>query len=263
MTTHADDRPLDQTALPHVKSAQRTVQILEILASGAGPKGFAEIRRELGVPKSSLHALLNTLVALQWVNVDPRTGYYDVGPRSLRVGAAYLDRDPVVQAASPLLAHVRNQLDETVHLARLDGADIVYLVSRESTHHLRSVSRIGRRQPAHATSLGQILLAMQPPEEVAASLPGALPPLTPDTITDRDEFLELLDTIRRRGWAYERGQNTPGLGCVAVAVPGKHPATDAVSCSVPLPRLTDERIDQIVAVLIGCAGEIGQSINEY
>jgi DNA-binding IclR family transcriptional regulator len=243
-----------------VKSGHRTLLILEALAAAPGPMAFTELRMQLGVPKSSLHGLLNTLVAANWVIMDARTGMYGVGPRSLRVGAAYLERDPVVMAASPLLAHLRNQLDETVHLARIDGPDVVYLVSQESKHHLRSVSRIGRSQPTYATSLGQVLLAQRPVDVVRELLPQVMTPLTADTITSPEVLIETLAVVRERGWAIERGQNTPGLGCVAVAVPGRHPATDAISCSVPLNRLTDERVNDIADALVACAGEIGQSV---
>jgi len=243
-----------------VKSADRTVQILELLAEHPQPMPLSELQRELRVPKSSLHNLLQTLVSRGWLETSSSGTHYSIGLRALRVGAAYLERDPLVAAAGPVLGELRSMLDETVHLARLDGCDIVYLASRESAHHLRSSSRIGRRLPAHSTALGKVLLASRAPAQVDALLPARLVALTPDTITDRTELQAELAEIRVRGYSFEQGQNTPGLACIAIAVAGKHPATDAISCSVPQVRLTDAHRDQIIAALTQAADELGHRV---
>ncbi|GAA1627515.1 IclR family transcriptional regulator [Kribbella alba] len=249
--------PAAPQAMTSVKSADRTVDILELLAGSPQRLTLSELQRALGVPKSSLHGLLQTLVARGWVETDERNLTYAVGLRALRIGAAYLERDPVIEAAGPLLTQLRNELNETVHLARLDGSDMVYLASRESAHHLRSSSRIGRRLPAHATALGKVLLAVRSEEEVEALLPDRLEALTPDTVTDRSKLKAELAEARAAGFSYEQGQNTPGLGCFAVAVAGRQPAVDSLSCSVPLIRLDEEHRRQIVAALVQAADEIG------
>lgn len=240
-----------------VKSAARTIDILELLSASENRLTLSELQRRLGVPKSSLHGLLRTLVDRGWVQTDKRGTGYAIGLSGLRAGAAFLDRDPVVQVSGPVLARLRRQLDETVHLARLDGSDMVYLASRESPHHLRVTSRIGRRLPAHATSLGKAVLSTMDPPAATARLPLRLGALTPLTVTDHELLREELAATRLRGWAHEKGQNTPGLACYAVAIPA-HPATDAISCSVPLARITDEHELQIVDALTTAAGEISR-----
>ncbi len=72
----------------------------------------------------------------------------------------------------------------------------------------------------------------------------------------RDLARELAEA-RDQGWSFERGQNTPGLGCFAVVIPGRYPATDAISCSIPLARLTEEHGAHVVAELTRCADDIG------
>lgn len=240
-----------------VKSADRTIDILELLASRPQRMTLSELQRALGVPKSSLHSLLQTLVTRGWIETDERNLTHGVGLRALRVGAAYLERDPVIEAAGPLLTQLRNELNETVHLARLDGSDIVYLSSRESAHHLRSSSRIGRRLPVHTTALGKALLAVRNEAEVDALLPDRLEALTPDTVTDRAVLNAELAVARAVGYSYEQGQNTPGLGCFGVAVAVRRPALDSLSCSVPLIRLTEQHGHQIVAALVQAADELG------
>jgi DNA-binding IclR family transcriptional regulator len=233
-----------------VKSALRTVELLEVLAEAPRRLSHAELQRALGLPKSSLHGLLRTLVDAGWVETDERGASYGIGLRALRAGASYLDRDPVVRRAGPVLARLLRDLGETVHLARLDGAEVVYLASRESLHHLRVASRIGRRLPAHATALGKALLA----ERADAPLPADPAALTPFTVASQAALLAELADVRVRGWAFEREQNTIGLACFAVAVPGR--PGYAISCSVPVARLDPAHQEEIVRALAGAAAEL-------
>ena len=239
-----------------VKSADRTVELLEVLSASDRPLTLTELHRALNYPKSSLYMLLQTLVGRGWVELDAERGSYGIGVRALLVGTSYLDHDPVVRAAIRVMEQVRRDVNETVHLARLDGPDVVYLASRESEHHLRVVSRVGRRLPAHATSLGKALLAQRSPDEVDALLPAELTALTPGTVTDRAALHEQLAGFRVLGYAREREENTPGLGCFAVALPYRSPVIDAMSCSVPLGRLDDAHQAQIVAALLDAARQI-------
>ncbi|GDY33023.1 IclR family transcriptional regulator [Gandjariella thermophila] len=239
-----------------VKSADRTIELLEVLSRSDRPMTLTDLHRALNYPKSSLYMLLQTLVSRGWVEMDPQRSSYGIGVRALLVGTSYLDHDPVVRVAIRVMEQLRKDVNETVHLARLDGSDVVYLASRESEHHLRVVSRVGRRLPAHATSLGKALLAERDPEEVDALLPERLDPLTPNTVTDRAALHDQLTRFRAQGYAHEREENTPGLGCFAVALPYRTPVIDALSCSVPVARLDGEHERQIVAALLDAARTI-------
>jgi DNA-binding IclR family transcriptional regulator len=243
-----------------VKSAARTIELLELLAQADRPMGLAEIQRALGHPKSSLHVLLRTLQASGWLQSDDAGTAYSIGVRALFAGTSYLDKDPVVQLAAPMLTAMRNELDETVHLARLDRGDVVYLASKESAHHLRTSSRIGRRLPAYSCSLGKALLADRPDDVVAALVPTPMVPSTPHTITDLPALLADLTRTRARGWAMELEENTVGLGCVAVSVPHRPYASDAFSCSVPLARFDADRQRHIAEVLTRHARELGEHL---
>ena len=222
--------------------------------------GLADIQRALGHPKSSLHVLLRTLQTVGWLQIDHTGTAYSIGVRALFAGTSYLDKDPVVQLAAPVLTALRNELDETVHLARLDRGDVVYLASKESAHHLRTTSRIGRRLPAYACSLGKALLAGRSDDEVAALVPSVMLPKTPHTITDLPTLLADLTRTRARGWAIEIEENTVGLGCIAVAIPQRPSPSDAFSCSVPLARFDAERQQHIAETLTRHARELGESL---
>ncbi|MFE9254453.1 IclR family transcriptional regulator [Streptomyces sp. NPDC006879] len=228
---------VDSSAAP-VKSAVRTVELLEWFAARPGLHSLADVQQGVGYPKSSLYMLLRTLVDLGWVETDSPGTRYGIGVRALLVGTSYIDGDEVVTAARPTLDRLSDDTTETIHLARLDGSSVVYLATRQSQHYLRPFTRVGRRLPVHSTALGKALLATHTDTEVRALLPRRLEPVTAHTLTDREQLIEELALVREQGYAIDREENTLGLSCFGVAIPYRTPARDAVSCSVPVARLT-------------------------
>jgi DNA-binding IclR family transcriptional regulator len=243
---------VDTGSFQPVKSADRTLDVLEALAEARSPQGLGQLARQLGIPKSSLHGILRTLAQRGWVQTDADGTRFQLGLRALRVGTSYVDKDDTVSRAQPVLDWLSEELGEAVHLGRLDGRDVVYLAKRESIHPLRLYSAIGRRLPAHATALGKALLATCSDTELKELLPEQLAPLTRNTITDRTALLQDLDQCRRHGYATDHEENSEGIRCFAVALapslPG--PATDAISVSIPTFRLDPEQERRAVSLVL-------------
>ncbi len=243
-----------------VKSALHAIEVLEFLAARPDePARMREIADATSIPRSSLYALLRTLTERGWVRRDPSGTMYSVGLRVLMTGISYLDSDATLRAVKPWLERLNETLDETVHLARLDGRDIVYLATKESTQYLRVINRVGRRLPASTTSLGKALLAAQPPGQIESHLYQTLPRLTEFTITDRSALDADLDEVRRRGYAIDLQENTLGLKCFGFAIPIQSPPTDAISCSVPLARLSPDREKTIVETISDAVRDIARN----
>ncbi|MEU2422362.1 IclR family transcriptional regulator [Streptomyces sp. NPDC007851] len=233
-----------------VKSAARTVELLELLellaARADRPARLQELADELGVPRSSMYALLQTLIARGWVRTDSTGSLYGIGIRTLLTGTGYLDSDPRVRLVRPYLDEASEALGETIHLGRLDGRDVAYLATRESHEYLRTISRVGRRLPAHAGALGKALLAERPD----ADLPdGPYEPLTPNTRTTRAALTADLAGVRARGYSVDREEAVTGIAGFGFALRYDTPPQDAVSCSVPLTRLTPEHEARIIEVM--------------
>jgi DNA-binding IclR family transcriptional regulator len=239
-----------------VKSSDRTLEVLEALAAVGTRRGLVELARELGIPKSSLHGILRTMIARGWVEADPTGTRFGLGVRALQVGAAYLETDGAIGLLGTILDDLAAEFGETVHLGRLDGSFVVYLAKRESVHPLRLFSAIGRQLPAHATALGKVLLAQRSPEQVDTGLSWPLARLTRHTITDRAALHEELARTRERGYAVDREENSDGIVCVAAAVPLRAPATDAISVSVPVSRLADGGEQRIAEALERAAAQV-------
>lgn len=229
------DGPSDPDGFRPVKSAARTLNILETLATG--PRSFGQLSRDLGIPKSSLHGILATMEDRGWVEQAP-AGQVRLGLHALRVGTAYLDADEVVVRTAALLDELGAVTGETVQLARLDGASIVYLAQRASTHPVRLISAVGSRLPAHATALGKALLAVRDLEDVRRSLTFPLEALTSHTLTRWDQLRVELELTRDRGYAVDQEEAAEGLHCFAVALPSTRPSVDGISVSVPAFRLS-------------------------
>lgn len=104
---------------PSVKSAERTVKILEALAGSPQRLSLAQLQERMGYPRSSLHALLRTLRELKWVETDETGSHFGVGPHALLSGTAYLDRDPALPYARETIEDLRAEIGYTVGTERV------------------------------------------------------------------------------------------------------------------------------------------------
>jgi DNA-binding IclR family transcriptional regulator len=243
-----------------VKSARRTIDLLETFAENPAWTSLADLHVRTGVPRSSLHGLLRTLRDAGWIETDTGGTRFRLGVRALICGTAYLDRDPAMPHATEALERVREQTGFTAHYARLSGGQVVYLETRESRHSMHLVSRVGRTLPAYATSLGKALLAELTETELTGLLPQSLAPLTENTITSRDKLRDELAVVRERGYAFEHEEGTAGVACVAAVVPYRIPASDALSCSMPASQATDSETRRIGELLAEVTDDLSQRL---
>jgi DNA-binding IclR family transcriptional regulator len=232
-----------------VKSAERTLRIIETLAASPTRLTVSELQESTGYPRSSLHALIRTLRELEWLESDDAGSAFTVGARALLAGTSYLDRDPALPYAYQTLEDLRAELGYTVHYARRDHAHVLYLASREARDAVRTVPRVGRRLPIYLTALGQAMLAELTPSEAAEILPARLEAHTPHTITDHAALHAELEHVRARGWAFEREQGSEGIACVAAVVAYRIPATDALSCSMPAKLAEEAELERVSAAV--------------
>lgn len=243
-----------------VKSARRTVELLETFAAHDAWLSLSELHARTGFPRSSLHGLLRTLFDSGWLEADPATARYRLGVRALLCGTAYLDRDAAMPYATETLETVRERTGMTVHYARRDGAEVVYLETRESRRSTHLVSRVGRKLPAHSTALGKALLAELAPQEIAGLYQEPLRTFTPNTITSLPALNADCEAARRRGYAAEIGEGMPGVRCVAAVVPYRIPGTDAISCSMPRDQVGDEEAHQVGLLVAEAAADLGRRL---
>ena len=236
-----------------VKSAERVLDIMTLLTRHADGLTFPLIVERLGIPKSSLHALLRTMAWSGHLVLDERARTYRLGVRFWEAGQAFLRGVDLPRICVPYLEAARDELQETIQLAILDGRENVYIAKVEADHRLKLVSEVGGRLPAHATALGKVLLAGLDHEELARRLAAVqLEGYTDRTIVDREQLLAELQRTRERGYGTDQGEYTPGVACVAVPIHDHHgTVTAAMSASAPEVRIRDwtrERMRDVLQV---------------
>lgn len=198
---------------------------------GTAQLTLAQIARRTGVPRSSVHRMLERLVQLGWLI---RTGHeYRLGLRLFELGTLAVEQDRLHRAALPHMRELRQITGHTVHLAVLDGSDVVYLNKLEGVFDAEIDTRPGARRPAAVTSVGKVLVAYRRPGACDPA-PLVTRPGQPDDIRVRREFA----AIRLHGVAFDREETLPRIGCVGAPVGLKGDVVAAVSICGPIDRLT-------------------------
>lgn len=202
-----------------VPPVQRAFRLLRYIADGNRCQNISVAAKETGLNRTTLIRLLNTLVLERMIEkrADGSGYFLSFGLMGLAAEAMF-SRD-VVQNARPVLERLAAELELSAHLAVLDGREIVYLGRATPNAHLVSNVRVGTRLPSHATSIGRIILAHLPPEEVLAIFDGAtLPAYSEQTATSLPLLQAQIAQDRERGLAWSRSNYEAGLGSAGAAV---------------------------------------------
>jgi DNA-binding IclR family transcriptional regulator len=204
---------------------------------GPGRLTLAQIVRRTGLPRSSAHRMLDRLVQLRWLRRSGRD--YELGMRLVELGSLAVHQDRLVRAATPLLGELHRATGLVVHLAVLDGPDVVYLEKVGDRMISAIPTRVGSRQPAHCTAVGKAILAYCD-EDAAVDLQVRK---TKYSIASGSQLAVELAKVRAHGIAFEREESLLGFGCVAAPIGGPGDAVAAVSVCGPMNRMTfDQRL---------------------
>jgi DNA-binding IclR family transcriptional regulator len=134
---------------------RKAIAVVELLANSECPMGPAEIASHLNMSRNAAFRLLTTLHSGGWVEKDAEARKYQLGLKLFQLGSAAFRSRDVRRLAFPIAEELRNRYEETVNLALLDGAQVVYVERLESRRSLRTATAIGTRAPLHCTALGK------------------------------------------------------------------------------------------------------------
>jgi DNA-binding IclR family transcriptional regulator len=244
-------KPEARTRLSSVATA---IRLLKAFSEDEVDIGISDLARRLRVAKSTAHRLAVTLVSEGMLEQDRDNGKYRLGVALFGLGALVRRRMEVSNEARPFLYDLREKINESVHLAILDGPEIMYVYNLESTHAIRMRSDLGVRKPAHCTAEGQAILAFQPQAVIDEVIAAGFTPRTPKTVTTADKFRRALADVRQRGCAIEDEESE--LGMVCIAAPIRDDAGDvvaAVGIAGPVTRLSKKAVAAIVPHAIAAA----------
>lgn len=181
-------------------------------------QGVTEIAENLNIGKSTVHRLLLSLGSEGFVYKDPNSNRYSLGTSLLSLTTIVNSQLPIVNESIPILNVLTERTGETSHLGILEAKHVIYLQKIESEHPVKLSTHFGMRQPIHATSIGQIILAYQNEKTINKLIPENLEKFTDKTITTRDNLKMKLSVSRKQHFVISDGEYEKGFISVAAPV---------------------------------------------
>lgn len=237
---------------PHfVQSVARALAVMRSFSADQPRQSLSDVARQTGLDRATARRLLLTLVDLGYVSTDSRG--FELTPRVLELGYAFLSGLSLPEIAHPHLRKLATELNETAALAVLDGDDIVYVALVPSTRLAAVKINIGTRFHAYATSMGRVLLAALPLRELDDYLARVhLETHTERAIRTTSRLRAEIEKVREQGWALVDSELEEGLRGAAAPVRDRAGRTiAAANVSVHAGRMTPELVerDYVPAIL--------------
>ena len=208
--------PSPQPGDSYVQSFARGLEVIRSFSAKAPQQTLTEVAARSNLSRAGARRILLTLQTLGYVQSDGKL--FHLTARILDLGFAYLSSMPIWNLAEPVMEELVAQVNESCSAAVLDGTDIVYVL-RVPTHKImRNTLGVGSRLPAYCTSLGRVLLADLPDDELVQRLDASdLQPLTRHTTTTREDLLAKIQQVRKQGWCLVNQELEEGL--ISLAAP--------------------------------------------
>ncbi len=242
-----------------INSVIKAVKVLNLFSPSNPRLTLAEISHRLGMPKSTAHNLLNTLLSQGFVEkVDGDS--YALGTAIVtltqRVRVNIELRDP----AAPLLRQLADTCRESVYLTVRDGDYVLYIYAIESPQRLLARTAVGDHAPLHCTSVGKAILSRLPAGEVDTIISRVgLPVFTEKTISSPDVLRKELAETRRRGYALDTGEHEINTYCIGAPVlDAKGQVIGACSISGADPKIVTHRVADLAPHVMYTAQEISR-----
>ncbi len=236
--------------------------VLEWLARAERASRVVDVAQAFGLTRSNAHRTLQTLVECGWAVQDAATSAYRPSMRLFELGALTDAAADMAGLVRPQLARLAQATGETIHLATLDGPDILYLDKFDSPLPVAAYSRVGGRAPAYCVASGKALLAARGLEGPALqALLGTLVAHTPKSITRFDDLSAELARTRARGFGENHEEWRTGVcGLGAPVFNARGEAVAAVGMSVPSIRFARTQSRALAAQLLACAHEASKAL---
>jgi IclR family pca regulon transcriptional regulator len=261
----AVSRPADapQPGDGYVQSFARGLEVIRSFSAQAPQQTLSEVASRTGLSRAGARRILLTLQTLGYVETDGRL--FRLTARILDLGFAYLSSMPIWSLADPVMEALVEEVKESCSAAVLDGTDIVYVL-RVPVHKIMRISLgVGSRLPAYCTSMGRVLLAGLPDDELLARLDASdRQAHTRHTVTDLDTLLARVQQARRQGWCLVDQELEEGLISVAVPITNRAGRTVAALNVSGQANRTSARLmqDQMLPALQQAARRISSLLSQ-
>ena len=239
----------------------KTLDIIEHLSQADAPISLTQISKETGISKSTVHRLLKTLLQRHYVEKNEQQNY-SIGWKLIHLVGNQINHLELQTEANPILENLRTELNLSVHLGILDGAEIVYIEKINSTSRSYMYSNVGYRTPAHCSSMGKCLLSCMSGHQLDAFLDTAqFERHTENTMIDPQVFRQYLKKVRSQGWAMDNEEYLLGHRCIGVPIYDyRGEAIASISASGSTMDIPDDRIPFIVTQVQDAAIQISRQM---
>lgn len=202
-----------------LQSVDNALRIMEAMSESEYELGIAELSRNLGLGRSTVHRLITTLESRGFVTQNPVTAKYKLGIKIVTIGGTILQKIDIIKEARPYLEKLSRATGESSHLALLSGDEIIFVDKVLGSNPAKMASVIGLRRPAYATATGKMLLAHLPEEQLKKWLYRvSIDRFTPFTLSNTDELSEQLEKIKGLGYSEDLQEMEEGLICFGAPI---------------------------------------------
>lgn len=220
--TAPSDRYADVDTRLFNASVRKAMEVMEAFNHGNSQQTISQLTEATGNDRSSVQRAVYTLQKMGYLSLDPETRRYAVSVQMMDLSFAFLRADRMVEAAIPHLAALSERTGASVHLSRLSGEDIIYLLRWPVGVQQHFANLPGRRRPVFCTSGGRAMLSLWSPERASAFIHGCTRVAVNErTKTDPDEILHEIGLARKRGYARSDGECL--VGEIALSAPVRFP----------------------------------------
>lgn len=259
--TETEADPLDKTNSPYIiASVDRAVELLLLLGRTRRDMGVTELAKELGVQKSTMHSLLQTLMLRGFVR-QTDNGRYTLGYGLIRLGEACAEQLDIRGIARPFMAELANETSEIALLAVLSGTELIIIEKAEPQRPFFIIPKFDFSITLHSTAIGKVLLANASAAVIDEIIDRGVERFTPYTLTGREALEHELAQVKAQGFAVGCNETIEGVTCIAVPV---HDATGkvaaALSVSSASSMLAAQRHATLIRVLKEKAGMIARRL---
>ena len=242
-----------------IQSVSRALDILEVLSNVQGELALNGIAAITGLNVSTCHHIIQTLMNRGYVSQAQKGRGYTLGSRVLELSSNSARQFTLVDFAMPELELLNQITQENVHLAVIQGSDLVVLAELDSPQVVRVVTGgISYASAAHATSLGKAILAWLPDQEVTRLLDQkGQTKFTENTITEKNDLIEALRLVRRFGFALDHQEFLPGVMSIGTALRDySGTVLGSLGCTFPHDRGSEDHLEGLKVAIKDCVGSL-------
>jgi DNA-binding IclR family transcriptional regulator len=235
-----------------VKSLFKMLEVLEAFSSTDPELSVVEIARHTGLPRTTVHRIVDSLRSVGFLEQDASRDRYRLGIKLFELGGSALTNLPLYREAPPFVDTLAKLSGEDVHLCIFDGAQMVF-VNRRSQITARPHNTVITMEasPCHSTGVGKAALAFQSKAVIDRVIRAGLPRFTPNTIVEPKRLKAELAAIRAHGYSVDDCEHEPELRCVGAPIRnGAGRVFAAISASGPSRRVTPERVPELARAVM-------------